>query len=248
MNLFLILAFLFFIGSVSGWVLEVFFRRFFSKNNPERRWLNPGFCSGPYLPLYGSGLCLLYLIARLESFPITGSAAWNRVILFFGMALCMTAIEYLAGLLSLKLLKVRLWDYSREWGNVQGIICPKFSLAWAILGALYYFLIHPRILSALLWLSQNLAFSFVIGFFFGVFVLDVSHSANLVVRLRRFAQDNGVVVRLESVKEEILRRREQARQKYHFLLPFSTEVPLNEHLRALLETFERQRGGRARRR
>ena len=34
------LAFLFFAGSVSGWVLELLFRRFLSSANPERRWIN----------------------------------------------------------------------------------------------------------------------------------------------------------------------------------------------------------------
>ena len=36
----LVFAFLFFIGSCIGWVLEVFFRKFFSKSNPDRK------CSG----------------------------------------------------------------------------------------------------------------------------------------------------------------------------------------------------------
>ena len=54
MSIFLTLAFLFFIGAILGWGLEVFYRRFFSKANPERRWINPGFCTGPWLPLYGS--------------------------------------------------------------------------------------------------------------------------------------------------------------------------------------------------
>ena len=67
MSVFLKLAYLFFIGSVCGWCLEVLFRRFFSRANPERKWINPGFCTGPYLPLYGFGLCLLYLIASLEN-------------------------------------------------------------------------------------------------------------------------------------------------------------------------------------
>ena len=70
LGIFLTLAFLFFIGSVFGWVLELFFRRFISANNPERKWINPGFCVGPYLPLYGSGLCILFLIASLERFNI----------------------------------------------------------------------------------------------------------------------------------------------------------------------------------
>ena len=44
---------------------------------------------------------------------------WNRVALFAVMALCMTGIEYIAGIASLKIAKVRLWDYTKEWGNIQ---------------------------------------------------------------------------------------------------------------------------------
>ena len=43
MSLFLTIAFLFFIGSMAGWGIEVVFRRFFSSANPERKWINPGF-------------------------------------------------------------------------------------------------------------------------------------------------------------------------------------------------------------
>lgn len=238
MPLFLIFAYLFFLGSVAGWVLEVFFRRFFSRVNPERRWINPGFCTGPWLPLYGSGLCILYLLSFLESADLIRNPVWNRIALFAVMALAMTGIEYAAGLLALRVAKVRLWDYTDQWGNIQGIICPKFSLAWALLGALYYFLIHPRILHALDWLSQNLAFSFFIGLFFGFFILDVVNSANLTAKLRRFAAENDVVVRFEAVKESIRKRKEAARQKYRFLRPLHTDVPLPEILRELLVTFE----------
>ncbi|MBR0031622.1 MAG: hypothetical protein IJP61_04990, partial [Treponema sp.] len=49
----LVLTFLFFAGSIIGWGIELFWRRFFSKNNPEKKWINPGFLTGPYLPLYG---------------------------------------------------------------------------------------------------------------------------------------------------------------------------------------------------
>ena len=37
MNIFLKLAYLFFIGSLIGWCIEVIFRRFFSSSNPERK-------------------------------------------------------------------------------------------------------------------------------------------------------------------------------------------------------------------
>lgn len=238
MSLFLILAFLFFIGSVAGWVLELFFRRFFSSQNPERRWINPGFCTGPYLPLYGSGLCVLYLLASCEG-RLTGfSPVGAKLTLFAVMAVGMTAIEYAAGIYSLKVNKVRLWDYSGQWGNIQGVICPKFSLAWALLGALYYFLIHPYILDALRWLSQNLAFSFVIGVFFGVFGVDFAHSARLVAKLKAYAEANEVVVRYEALKADILRRYDETRQRYHFFMPFASELPLHELLAELKDRFE----------
>lgn len=241
MNIFLVLAFLFFIGSLAGWVLELFFRRFFSSANPQRKWINPGFCTGPYLPIYGFGLCVLYLIASLEKWSIIADPFWNKAVLFAAMAVCMTVIEYVAGLLCLKVAKVRLWDYTDEWANLQGIICPKFSLIWALMGALYYFLIHPRILSALEWLSGNLAFSFVIGLFFGVFIIDVAHSAQLVAKLKWFAEENDVVVRYEALKSHIRSRTEETRQKYAFFHPFRSDRPLPEHLKELRDSFENRK-------
>ena len=107
MSVFLTLAYLFFIGSVFGWVLELFFRKFFSSSNPEHKWINPGFCTGPYLPIYGCGLCVLYLLASLGERWDAGSSVGGRLLLFLLMALSMTAIEYLAGLALLKWAKLR---------------------------------------------------------------------------------------------------------------------------------------------
>ena len=86
MSIFLVLAFLFFVGALLGWVLELFFRKFFSAANPERKWINPGFCTGPYIPLYGFGLCLMYLLASLDRLNITGNPIGDKVLLFTAMA------------------------------------------------------------------------------------------------------------------------------------------------------------------
>ena len=237
MNAFLTLAFLFFIGSVLGWVLELFYRTFISTSNPEHHWINPGFCTGPYLPIYGSGLCVLYLLASIE-----GRLPWmNKLVMFLLMAVAMTGIEYIAGLCCLKIMKVRLWDYRNRWGNIQGIICPLFSLFWTICGALYYFLVHPHILNALDWLSRNLAFSFFIGMFYGVFIIDLIHSANLVAKLKTFANENDVVVRYEALKLQIRQAEDRARHKYHFFRPFYSEIPLHEHLKQMADMLEKRK-------
>ena len=235
MSIMLTLAFLFFIGSVLGWVLELLFRNL--TQHPDKI-VNPGFCTGPYLPIYGFGLCALYLLASLEQYSLIPDPFWNKVMLFAAMAVGMTLIEYIAGVFCLKYLKVRLWDYSDLWGNVQGIICPLFSFFWAILGAMYYFLIHPHILEGLNWLANNLAFSFFIGVFYGVFAIDVIHSAKLVVKLKAFAEDNDVIVIYEALKTHIRQRRERIALRYHFFRPFRSDLPLSQHLLQMQETLE----------
>lgn len=235
----LTLAYLFFIGSVSGWILEVFYRRFLSSANPERKWINPGACTGPYLPLYGCGLCILYILARLEGTVFPTVTLWSRIALFVTMAVSMTAIEYIAGILSLKVAKMRLWDYSEQWGNVQGIICPLFSLIWAVISILYFYFLHPHILQSVRWLHEHIAFSFVIGMFYGVFLLDVAHSAQLVAKLKKYADENQIVIRFEAIKSEIRKKHVEAKRKYHFFLPFHSFLPLSEHLQNLKDTFEK---------
>lgn len=243
MNLFLTLSFLFFVGSVTGWIAELLFRRFVSSANPERKWINPGFCTGPYLPIYGIGLCLLYLSASLEAYSPIKDAIVNKIISLAVMALLLTAVEYIAGTVALKAANLRLWDYRFEWGNINGIICPKFSFIWTVLAALYYFLVHPNILKALNWLSDNLAFSFVIGMFFGIFIIDAAGSFSLAAKLRKYAEENDIIVKYEALKAHIRCRTEEARLKYRFFRPFRSTTPLHQHLMELKAVFENKNKG-----
>ena len=145
MKFFLIPAFLFFIGSLAGWCIEVLFRRFFS----AKKWINPGFLTGPYLPLYGFSLCILYCMASMEiAIPI--ETLWlKRLVLFVLMSLCITLVEYAAGLIFIKRMKIKLWDYSDRRGNINGIICPLFSF-FGRSSARYTISAYTRIFSALL--------------------------------------------------------------------------------------------------
>lgn len=232
---FLILAFLFSMGCILGWGLEVVYRRF-KPDNKERKWINPGFLTGPYLPLYGFGLCMLYLLAGLEGSPLIHQVTiGSKLILFLVMAVFMTLLEYIAGLIFIKGMKIKLWDYTNEPFNIQGIICLRFSIYWALLGAFYYFLIHPRILEALEWFAQNITFSFVVGMFYGVFLVDLVYSLGIVTKVRRFAIDNQILVKYEELKREIRENAEEHREKVRFIFSFKSDVPLREHLSRYLD-------------
>ena len=235
MDEFLRLFFLFFIGCTFGWVLEVFYRRF-NKNNTDRKWINPGLLNGPYLPIYGFGLCLLYVLAKLEKYNFIQNVFWNKTVLFIVMAFCMTFIEYIAGVIFIHGMKIKLWDYSKEKCNYRGIICLKFSIYWGILGAIYYFFINPRILNALNWFSHNIEFSFVLGTFFGLFIVDVSYSLNLVARIRKIAKENDILIRYEELKHYVRNRAEETKEKYRFMFALTTAEPLKEHLKRFIES------------
>lgn len=153
------------------------------------------------------------------------------------MAAAVTLVEYIAGLISIKLLHVKLWDYSKQWGNIQGIICPKFTLGWAILSAVYYFLIHPRIENALVWLSNNLAFSFIIGFFYGVFVIDLVNATALMVKIKRFADEKQIVVKYEQLREHIRVNREKRLEKAKFLMSMGPQSAMAEQLKQYYDKF-----------
>ncbi len=229
MSFFLIYAYIFFMGSVGGWLLEVFFRKFFSKTNPNHKWINPGFCQGPYLPMYGFGLCTLYVISYFADkyvFPV-----WLTIII---ITVSMTIIEYISGIIAIKGFKIRLWDYRHLWGNFQGIICPLFSFFWGLMGAFYYFVIHPFTLNSILWLSNNLAFSFFIGLFFGVLIIDSVHSTDIANKLRTFATEHNVIVIMDHAKSHIRKFNQEHKLKTHFLRPFKSDFSLQEILKTLL--------------
>ena len=237
----LTIAFLFALGCVAGWFLELLYRRYISKNNPERKWINPGFLTGPYLPLYGFALVtafgLSYIpvlaVKRIGELTVT-----KTVLIIISIGLVMTFIEYIAGLIFIKRMKIKLWDYSKEWGNIQGIICPKFTMYWTVMAAGYYIFVQPQIVRVVGWYYNNIAFTFVVGFFFGIFVVDFCYSMDVGHSVRRFAEENGIVVKYEELKLAIDRSKQELSDRARFTLSFKSSRPLSEHLRNYADSLK----------
>lgn len=240
MNLFLVLTFLFFSGSIIGWGIELIWRRFFSKNNPERKWINPGFLIGPYLPLYGFSLIILFSLSYIDV-SFVKNEYLQKIVLFIFMALMITIFEFIAGLIFIKGMKIKLWDYSSCFGNIMGIVCVKYTFFWWVLSGIYYFLIHPKILEWLFWFTNHLSFCFVIGFFYGVFTIDLIYSLKLLAKLRKFAAENKVVIHFTELQRNIRKSNEERKQKIYFWLSTKTEEnSLFENLKKVYEKFKIQ--------
>lgn len=233
---FLAYAFMFMCGSMLGWVLELFYRRFFSG---EKKWINPGFLTGPWVPLYGFGLCALYAMSKMPvpaALPEWGRHAM-RVVL---MSAAMTAIEYIAGLIFIKGMKVKLWDYSKNRGNIQGIICPLFSFFWTVLAAAYYFLAAPFVGQSILWFVSNIWFSYFVGIFTSVFVMDFAVSLNLMTKLRAFANEYEIVIKTEEFKQHIITFKEEHDIRGRFMYIMHNRDSLRDRLEEYLDKLEKK--------
>lgn len=189
---------LFVIGSLVGWVIELFFRRFVS----QKKWMNPGFLVGPYLPIYGFGVLCLYAVSNI-SFGI--SEQWLDIIIHILLiGVLMTVVEFLAGLIFIKGLHVKLWDYSNRKGNIMGIICPSFSLIWLAVGSLYFFFLNPSLVKVIGWISENLIYTYFIGGVVGAMIVDFAYSLHLGIKVKQFAELSSQ--RFDSIKKELIRR------------------------------------------
>ena len=218
MYIFIEFIFIFYIGSTLGWIIELFFRRIV-----HGKWVNPGFLIGPYLPIYGFGLTILTTL-----YYIFNNQNLSPIIVILLMGISMTLIELIGGLISLKN-NVRLWDYRDRWLNYKGIICPLFSAIWTLVGEVYYYFIAPHIENALYWFSQNLLFSYVLGLFSGIILIDLVYSTKFYIKIRKYAKDNDIIVKYEQLKLHIKEEIEKTKEKYSFIRPFKQKGSLQKN-------------------
>lgn len=171
MKIFILLLFMFLFGSFGGYLIEVLFRRFVT----AKKWVNPGFMKGPWLPLYGFGVLvmfgvimgLLYLLpsdiplynpSGFYSFRVeSGASIWDLIPILL-MTLGMISLEFIAGIIFVNGFKVRLWDYTNMRGNIKGVICPQFNLIWFAVAVIFYYGINPFVYD-----FSNNAYLFMFG-------------------------------------------------------------------------------------
>jgi uncharacterized membrane protein len=192
--------FIFITGAQLGWGIEVVYRKYFGL---AKKWINPGFLSGPYLPLYGTGVSLLYIVSEQHL------SLGIKIVLF---AIITTTIEYMTGLFFLKFYHTRLWDYSKLKFNIKGFIAPLYTLFWTILSLFFYFVLYPYFYSQVQFLYGHLEFSLFIGVFYGVILVDIINSFKVVNRFRKImlmAEESKIAINYERFKLELRERFEE---------------------------------------
>lgn len=85
---------------------------------------------GPFCIIYGIGAMILYVGAVILKDK-------KYIFQFIIFALATTVVEYMCGALLKYGLQMWAWDYSGEFGNIDGLVCPTFTLVWGVAGVAF---------------------------------------------------------------------------------------------------------------
>ena len=124
------LILIFFAFSLVGWCIEVTLKYF-----EFGRFINRGFLTGPWLPIYGfGGLFVLVLLHKLRKRPF-----W----FFIGTIVLCGTVEYMTGWALEVMFNAKWWDYSGYLLNLNGRICAEGLFVFAIAGIAFIYVLAP---------------------------------------------------------------------------------------------------------
>ena len=116
-------------GCFVGWIYEEIFYWL-----TEGMLRNRGILYGPWLPIYGVGALGIYAMKPLKK---------NPALLFFLCAAVTGVVEYVIGFAGIHLFGMRLWDYRGLLWNLDGIICFRSVVSFAVMGMAFLYLLEP---------------------------------------------------------------------------------------------------------
>ena len=127
------LILIFFAFSIVGWCIEVTLKYF-----EFGRFINRGFLTGPWLPIYGSG-AVLCTVGVQGLAPLESGYGTTFVICF---VLCGT-LEYMTSFVMEKRFHARWWDYSKKPMNLHGRVWIGNLVLFGLGGVLIVHVFDP---------------------------------------------------------------------------------------------------------
>ncbi len=189
--------FLFFlIYSIIGYLIEVGFCSLHQK----KLVLNRGFLIGPYLPIYGISVVLMYyLLQKYADDPIA---------LFVMAVIICSIVEYLTSLILEKIFKVRWWDYSNLKFNVDGRICLSNSIMFGLGSLALFYIINPFVMGIINSIPKTVLIIVVIILLI-IFITDLVLSVIVLIQLKvssRSFASKDVTSEIIELRNELLKK------------------------------------------
>ena len=100
----------------------------------------------------------------------------HPALLFFLCAVVTGVVEYVIGVISIRFFGMRLWDYRGLLWNIDGIICLRSVMSFAVMGLVFHYLLEPKAESMVRRINTKIV-RIVCLVLFVVFVADCILSA-----------------------------------------------------------------------
>ena len=185
------LILLFFAYSFVGWCIEVTLKYF-----QYHRFINRGFLTGPWLPIYGSGAVLITLAVTLLA-PYDSGYGTTFAISFVVCGL----VEYGASWYMEKRFHARWWDYSQKPMNLNGRVWIGNLILFGLGGLVIRFMGNPLLLKLFNRISL-LVREYMAAFLAALIAADFAVT-HFVLKLVKSGIDSSEADNTEQIRREI---------------------------------------------
>ena len=149
---------IFYISSILGYIYELILCYFYTG-----KVFSHGFLFGPWLPIYGIGSLIILLINKYKDKPL----------IIFTLSFLITCIlEYTSGLFLLKVFKMRLWDYTNYFLNIDGLVCMLSAFCFGMGGLIVTYLLEPLV-NKILQVFAKEKITIILNVLSSLFVSDI---------------------------------------------------------------------------
>ena len=99
--------------------------------------LKSGILKGPFVPVYGVGILIILLFGKLVYEKMEGSKLKRYVIIFFGVTIFLTLLEWSSGMLIETLFDKVMWNYDDIPFHFGHYISLPTSIGWGLGACLF---------------------------------------------------------------------------------------------------------------
>lgn len=148
----------FFIYSILGHILETLVA-FLTHTN-----FKSGILNGFWTPVYGIGAVTILFVSEYLFKNLHMNRVYETVIVFFVVAIVLSTLEALGGVLIEKMFGLTFWNYNSHKYHIGKYISLEMTITWGIISVIFIYIIHPLLKVIIKKIPTWLTISFLILF------------------------------------------------------------------------------------
>lgn len=161
---------LFYINSIIGYILESIFYFLF-------KWQgNSGILFGPWTPVYGIGSIIIVITFIFINKHFKLKKFFKFVLFFFIIAITLSTIEIIGGILIEKIFHEEFWNYEDHMLNIGKYASIEMSIVWGFASIIYIIFLKKLIDKFVYKIPKSITYILTI-----LFIIDLC--ATLIIKI-----------------------------------------------------------------